>query len=260
MRLLGSDPEVFLSAASGPVIATGYVPGTKRRPKKVRFGAVQQDNVAAEFNIEPAATEEDWVRNHVTVLNQLSRMVGRKGLTLDIRNAVAFDKKQLQADRLAMVFGCDPSFDAWRHGVVIEPPNPNTSIRTCGGHVHIGDDRLLDIDTAMHAVRLLSVFVLPKIRSKEPDEQRSASYGKAGAFRMKPYGVEWRGPANTWLRSEASMRWMYRAVNAVLDSDYINDTTCLNRAWHSHEQVASSYDGSMRTYIPDPTSNLGEMP
>ena len=59
--LLGADPEAFVVLKDGgiPVSAHGLLPGTKDKPFPVEKGAVQVDGMAAEFNIEPAATEDE---------------------------------------------------------------------------------------------------------------------------------------------------------------------------------------------------------
>lgn len=271
MRTLGSDPEVFLvNAKQKPVIATGYVGGTKKKPIAVRFGGLQEDNVAAEFNTDPASTEDEWVRNHMEVMDQLAGKVAKKGLRIHIRNAMKFKIADLEKDPKAMEFGCDPSFDAWNNGAVIEPPDPYTDTRTCGGHIHIGDKRLTNQDKAMHAVRLLSILVLPLMRRVEPDVERHGAYGRPGAFRMKPYGVEWRAPSNVWLRSEASMRWVWQAVNAVLDSPAMNNNKFFNtNDFYESQYLRNPYgvtardiDANMQlnSFMKKAKVQIGEMP
>jgi hypothetical protein len=43
------------------------------------------------------------------------------------------------------------------------------------------------------------------------DQERREMYGQAGAFRPKPYGVEYRVLSNRWLDSEHLMRWVFRS-------------------------------------------------
>ena len=42
------------------------------------------------------------------------------------------------------------------------------------------------------------------------DKLRREMYGKAGCYRPKPYGVEYRTLSNAWLKSEKLMRWVFR--------------------------------------------------
>jgi hypothetical protein len=64
MILIGADPELFVFTRSGkPVSAHDLIPGTKYEPHEVGNGAVQVDGVAAEFNIDPAANEDEFFFN-----------------------------------------------------------------------------------------------------------------------------------------------------------------------------------------------------
>ncbi len=57
--VVGADPELMLVDSSGVLVsAIGIVPGTKEEPHPVSCGAVQHDNVNAEFNVEPSGTGE----------------------------------------------------------------------------------------------------------------------------------------------------------------------------------------------------------
>jgi hypothetical protein len=42
--------------------------------------------------------------------------------------------------------------------------------------------------------------------------RRREMYGKAGAYRPKSYGVEYRTLSNAWLNSAELIRWVYRAT------------------------------------------------
>jgi len=50
------------------------------------------------------------------------------------------------------------------------------------------------------------------------DAKRRQMYGAAGAFRPKPYGVEYRVLSNAWLLNEKRMRFVFnQTVKAVND-------------------------------------------
>ena len=56
----------------------------------------------------------------------------------------------------------------------------------------------------------------------DKDNKRRELYGKAGAYRNKPYGVEYRTLSNFWLTSSKLMQWVYKrtafALNWVADN------------------------------------------
>ena len=67
---------------------------------------------------------------------------------------------------------------------------------------------------------------LPSLFWDEEDGRR-AMYGKAGAYRVKSYGVEYRSLSNAWVGDEGLMRIVYRntamAVKQLLDGKSVAD-------------------------------------
>ncbi|MCW8826503.1 MAG: hypothetical protein OQK78_08770, partial [Gammaproteobacteria bacterium] len=54
----------------------------------------------------------------------------------------------------------------------------------------------------------------------DPDNDRRELYGKAGAYRNKPYGLEYRTLSNFWIHTEARRIWACKqAVKAVANAD-----------------------------------------
>jgi hypothetical protein len=43
-------------------------------------------------------------------------------------------------------------------------------------------------------------------------------YGKAGAFRPKPYGAEYRTLSSFWIFSEPLREWAYRGIQRAVES------------------------------------------
>ena len=73
---IGADPEIFVTNKDGRFrSAHGLVPGTKTEPFRVNNGAVQVDGMALEFNIDPVETEDDFVTNITSVMQQMQEMV-----------------------------------------------------------------------------------------------------------------------------------------------------------------------------------------
>lgn len=220
---LGCDPELFVTNLEGvPKSAHGLVPGTKEEPYKVEKGAIQVDGMALEFNIDPADTEDEWVENIAVVMRALREATDPKYKFL-IKPSVRFNGNHLRAQpEEAKELGCQPDFNAYT--MQENPrPNANTTLRTASGHIHIGFTEGADVKDEAHIIKCCTLakhldFYLG-IRSLEwdKDTQRRELYGKAGAIRIKPYGLEYRVLSNAWLEKEELVRFVYRQTLACIE-------------------------------------------
>ena len=219
----GADPELMIRSPKGELVsAIGLVPGTKKRPKKVKNGAVQRDNVMAEFNITPANSSEEFKSNIRDVLSALAKIVHPNELV--VQASAEFPESALKAAE-AKVFGCDPDFDSWALAMNrIDGSAAFSNFRSAGGHLHIGkrkgiEDMLDDPYGKVEVVKMLDIFVgIPSI-FLDPDKTapaRRALYGKAGAHRPKPYGVEYRALGNFWVRSPALTDVVYALADVAV--------------------------------------------
>lgn len=220
----GADPELFLQTENGEYVsAEGLLPGTKSEPFKVERGAVQVDGMAAEFNIDAAETFDDFNKNIVTVLKQLQGMLP-KGIKLVPLPAVEFSKAVWDvAPDKAKELGCTPDFNAWTGEV--NPPPENTKrprLRTASGHLHIGwteNASTADIDhieNCRDLVKQLDWYLGGWSLQVDPDPIRRLLYGKAGACRFKPYGVEYRVLSNFWVMDGARRRVVWDRMQTAL--------------------------------------------
>jgi len=221
--MFGADPELFLTSPDGKFISSiGKIGGTKLRPREIGMGsAVQEDNVAVEFNTAPAATKEDFIRSLQHPLAYLKSYAHETlGLGLAIVPSAIFDEDQLNSPQ-ARIFGCEPDQNAWTGEVNSQPRAPKglEGLRTAGGHVHVSwDDRTNE--EAVQLVRALDLYLGVPSVFKDNDDRRRTLYGKAGAFRHKSYGVEYRTLSNFWIQDEVMIGWTYdHAMRAV---DFVN--------------------------------------
>lgn len=220
--LVGCDPEVFVKQNNKFMSAHGLIRGDKKNPFKVKNGAVQVDGMALEFNIDPAATEDEFVFNVKDVFDQMCKMVPTYEV---VAVPVAkFDIEYMKAQpEEALELGCDPDYNAWT-GMANERPDGDRPMRTASGHVHIGwtNNEAIENPDHQHKARLvgqqLDFYLGLGSLLYDGDVERREMYGKGGAIRYKPYGVEYRTLSNAWLQSEARMRWVFRnAVKGVKD-------------------------------------------
>lgn len=225
----GCDPEIFLQDAAGSLVAScGLIGGTKQFPLPLPIGegfAVQEDNVALEFCTPPAENQEQLVATINKVMSHLSDVVAQKGLEFVQSSAEYFPYEQLRHPA-AQEFGCDPDYNAWRGGR--RNPKPKASddrLRSAGGHIHVGYQFKDDVEKRQ-LIKLMDLNAgIPSVLMDE-GELRKSLYGKPGAHRLKPYGVEYRVLSNFWIFNPKLVQWAWK---------------CTERALHHFE---SGYDGA----------------
>lgn len=217
--MVGADPEVFLLGPDKKHIgAAGIIPGTKRKPHPVKDGALQVDGMAAEFNITPVATSGQLIHNINSVLRTLMQSLPR-GVKLDISPTAYFDEEYMkQQPREALELGCDPDFNGWEAAMNM-PPEPHPTMRTAAGHVHLGWTRDKDPKSFEHfelccalARQMDHYLGVPSV-ILDTNQERRKMYGKAGAFRPKSYGVEYRVLSNFWIKDNQLIKWVYEGTS-----------------------------------------------
>ena len=215
----GSDPEFFIQDSAGNIIPSrGIIPGNKKKPRPLVWGAVHRDNVACELNPIPASSETEFSSNFINLKNEVEdKLLRSKGMSLVVKTSHEFGYEQLNY-REAQEFGCDGDFTIWEH---IQPPvvrDPYSLVRSAGGHIHIAIDGLNQANLATVISRLDLLISVPLVLL-DPDKLRRQSYGKAGCYRPKPYGIEYRTPSNVWCGSDELRRWVYRQVVRAVEYD-----------------------------------------
>lgn len=209
---VGADPEIFLINPNGKFISSvGRVGGSKDKPLAIGHGcAVQEDNVAAEFNIPPASDADSFSKSIQYALDYLTQKAAQQGLAISITASQSFDDDQLM-DRAARAFGCSVDYNAWTGKENESPRSDDPNLRSCGGHVHIGCKsnpvqlaRWCDVKLGLRAVLEDTL---------EGSAKRQELYGKAGAFRPKPYGMEYRVLSPYWLKDSKTMKQIFWRAN-----------------------------------------------
>jgi len=224
--LIGCDPEVFMQDPNSGqyVSAWGRIQGTKHEPYKIRNGAVQVDGNALEFNIVPADNSEKFVANVTDVFNQLKAMV--PGYNVLVEPSVVFDPSYFNSlPEEAKELGCNPDFNAYTGDINPAPDGASTTMRTASGHIHIGWHNETPVDPfdpnhfqdCIDVVKQLDYYLGIWSLGWDRDVTRRTLYGKAGAFRPKPYGVEYRTLSNAWLKNPDLARWVCDAALKAVD-------------------------------------------
>jgi hypothetical protein len=222
---LGADPELFLEINGEIVSAEGLIGGTKEFPKLISETghAIQEDNVMIEFNIPPSKSVIEFTNNINQVKDYLEALAIIQGGKLNISASAELDPKYLQSEQ-ALQFGCEPDYNLYLKAKNY-PPITGGTLRTCGGHIHIGYKNPNQNDSekivyAMDFILGLESIVLDK------DDRRREMYGKAGCFRFKSYGVEYRTLSNFWIANDSLINWAYlktmQAINLANSEGFDN--------------------------------------
>lgn len=244
---LGCDPELFVRLQGGGRFVTAYnlIPGDKKAPHKVNKGAIQVDGCAVEFNIDPVTTVSQWDNNIAMVQDQLKAALPPDH-ELVLQPTVTFDDAYwASVPDKAKEIGCEPDFSAYTGQHNPRPPG-NGPMRSAAGHIHIGwrhGDDMRSVDDTDHmadcfeVVKQLDAYVGVPSLLWDKDPERRKLYGKAGACRIKPYGVEYRTPSNMWLADLASQHYVFNATLAAL-KDLFNGKVAreeLGDNWAAHK-------------------------
>lgn len=225
---IGADPEVFLQDAQGGLVsAIDKIGGSKENPRPLddlgEGFAVQEDNVALEYNIPPANSAEMFVDHIQMAMKYLQMEVARYGLQFNTQSAAFWPKEQLLHPK-ALEFGCDPDFNAWDNGRRNPRPKADDhTLRSCGGHIHVGHRFKTQKDVLAFIRRMDLFLAVPSVILDEGD-LRKQLYGKAGAFRFKPYGCEYRVLSNFWIFDPQLIKWVYQNTEMALEEqDFVID-------------------------------------
>jgi hypothetical protein len=219
----GADPEVFVKykGTAVSVYETG-LQGDKKTPFKTTVGAVQQDGFAAEFNIDPVPAHdfERFNQNIVRTIADLRDELNKSGRSynLAIQPVMEFDPEYMAAQPDSVKeLGCDPDFNAYT--LEANPrPDGDRAFRSGAGHIHYGWGADIPVDNEDHLeicagfIKTLDATVGMFMCFIDRDARRRDLYGKAGAFRPKPYGVEYRTPSNLWITTK-DRRYLVHALS-----------------------------------------------
>jgi hypothetical protein len=237
---LGCDPEVFLVNAEGKFISSvGLIGGTKDDPMPIddAGNAVQEDNVAVEFNTPPCSSKQMFIDNIRKNKDWLAEKAKQLGLTVALKPSAVFDDDQLQTEA-AQTFGCEPDYNAWEGGRMNpRPAAQNPNLRSAGGHIHIEIPEFVD---KCLVVQWMDLYVGCMMLEFDNDKDRRKLYGKPGAFRPKKYGVEYRTASNAWIENDDLIAWVWdqtdKAVERAMAGEAFTEDqgmkirACINRS------------------------------
>lgn len=231
VAMTGCDPEIFITKKDGSLIpAFNFLPFqnacTKPKDRDVcpdssgvtngrtgmYWAPFYADGFAAEFGMKPGSCH-GWGMDRVRFgleLVYLAMKAHDKDANLTLQNVVPIDPEILanaSADQIAL--GCSPSKNAYGDQVDLPTDARTLPFRVAGGHIHFGMSNMnppkgeatreernelaakwMDMVVGVPAVALFEGIDSPT---------RRRFYGRAGEYRDKTYGLEYRTLSNAWL-------------------------------------------------------------
>lgn len=219
---IGADPESFLwsDKLNKFVPVCGLVGGTKEKPIFIteKGHALQEDNVMIEWCIPPCTTAEEFIKENNFVKDYIRETV-LKPLNLSLKSVASatFDREDLLSSQ-AETFGCSESFNAWT-GQVNVVGRDNPLLRTAGFHIHVGYKNP-NLDTTVLLMQAMDLFLGVGSILLDTDVDRRKVYGKAGEYRLKQYGGEYRVLSAALVNTDELMNWVVE--NTFKAIDFVN--------------------------------------
>jgi hypothetical protein len=217
---MGSDPEMMLTKDGKYFSAIDIVPGDKYERHEIGKHQYYYDNVMAECAVFPGKNRESVINNFRDCLQKFAKLV--KPYKLVTQASQNYPASQLEHPD-AKAIGCDPEYCVYDLCVATPPEQEfiTNSLRTAGGHIHLGCKMLQEDEMACYfTIRMMDLFLgLPSIyvdRDKTSAARRKL-YGKAGRFRKPEHGVEYRSLGNFWISSPKLVGLVYDVCDFTLD-------------------------------------------
>ena len=253
---LGCDPEFFFSGSRGqttgaekvlPEAGLVYPPGTtgKRDGDYTSCGGVAAskiviDGVQAELNPRPNTCRANLGNEISACFRQLHTELEKNGKKIGVSFKPLVNITQKELDSLSeksKTFGCAPSTNLYQHAeskITVDPKKYKK--RSAGGHIHLGavggygdsvKNALANVDEMVYMLDII-VGNTSVLLDRDPNNvERRKVYGRAGEYRAKSYGIEYRTLSNYWLQSYQLMSFVTglarMAVHIVAQSSLKDD-------------------------------------
>lgn len=228
---IGTDPEMFLFDNETETFksAIGLIPGSKEcpyRPDELVEGfGMQTDNVLIEFNVPAEKLENgfEFINNILFMKDYICNLLAKHNSNYTVKcQASAYLPNTELEDPQACLFGCDPDYNCYTRRQNPSPVLKEFNLRSAGFHWHVGFENPTVRD-CIKLIRYMDLFMgIPSV-ILDKDTKRRSLYGRAGAFRLQPYGVEWRVLSSYFISSKETILFMYeqllRAIKAFEDNE-----------------------------------------
>lgn len=194
---LGSDPELFFVKDGVMIPSTAVI--------KTETDRVARDGFQLELHPASSSCRQiagNQLRFGIGEAGQMAAAMGAK-ISFSLSHIVDTLVWKTSPKELKQ-FGCHPT-----ENVHEKAPHRSSGLRerfrAGGGHIHVGNLTLNEKKTSslVTLVKVMDIIVgntLVLLDRDPANITRRKNYGRAGEYRPKPYGLEYRVPSNFWLK------------------------------------------------------------
>ena len=200
---LGSDPEFFFVKKKEMVPSKDVVPektgeGWSRSPKWVI-----RDGFQGELNPASDTCRQSAGSMIALALIEAKSLADKSGHSISFKMGhVVSDKQWKRATKEEKRFGCSPTMNIYspRSRIVT---GMRERFRAAGGHVHFSlmENQKENLSRLVAVMDIVVGNTCVMIDRDPNNARRRKIYGRAGEYRVKSYGMEYRVLSNFWLRS-----------------------------------------------------------
>lgn len=192
MRYIGADPEFFFVDKDNEVVPAKCLLSSG-------LDGIVEDGFQVELHPDPSACRQlfaNALNNQLGIAKDLAK---RNGLKLSTKVAMRVgDKPWKMLSQDERRFGCSPTSNI--HENTKRVTGVRERWRSCGGHIHLTlPNRLKSNPTKV--VSVLDIVLGNTMVLLDRDDgniTRRKNYGRAGEYRSKSYGLEYRVLSNFW--------------------------------------------------------------
>lgn len=236
---IGSDPEygVIDIETGTPISCVGLLGGTKEKPIDIGNGCTKmEDNVAAEITIPPVTNELDFINYIVYGRSVVDDHLLESGCKTVATSTLKYPLSQLKTKE-AQEFRCVEALDVYTRDEIMPPKvSEDYNMRSFGAHIHIGWKGEKSAKTFLPLIYMLDAYLSLPALFIDNDRKRRELYGKAGEFRIKPYGIEYRSLGGGMLESTDRLSWIFTRTMEVIDA-INNNLSIVNTVVENKESI-----------------------
>lgn len=216
----GADPEVFVKVGN-KVIPSWEFLGKKPMWDSADPVKAYVDGVQAEFSTRSytchSYTMDDFQQALSIIITEARKKYPEAKLTHECVVDVPYILENCTEQQASL--GCTPSFNVYGEEPIFVPEPRALPLRFAGCHFHYGISHIAtkeQIQLAVKAADAIAGVASVALLHGLEDNRRRQFYGKAGEYRLPPYGVEYRVFSSSTLVHPVTSHILFDLVRMVM--------------------------------------------